>query len=191
MSEAKQTTTERLPRIAADAMTDAQRAAVAALLNGRRGMADGPFAPMLYSPELLNRGQRLGEYLRYDSALPPALRELAILIAARHWTQSTEWHIHAPLAEREGLARALIDDLANDRRPAAMSDAQTAIYEFCTELHRTHEVSDPTYAATLALLGERGVVDLCGVCGYYSMLAMIMNVARTALPPGARSAFER
>jgi len=180
---------ERLPPIAISALTDAQRVAAGAVINGPRGALLGPFVPMLRSPDLLDRAQRLGEYLRYHSAIPNRLRELAILIAARHWSQTYEWHVHAPIAERAGLARRVIDALADDRRPEIMTAEETTIYEFCTQVHRKHCVSDATYAAALALLGEQGVVDLCGVCGYYSMLAMIMNVARTALPEGASVPF--
>lgn len=175
---------DRLPPIAENLLTPRQRAAAAALAATRRGALRGPFVPLLYSPELLDRAQRLGEYLRYDSALPDRLREFAILIAARHWSQAYEWHVHAPLAERAGLDRQLIDALAACRRPDRMSAAEAAVYDFCVGLHRDHTISDPTYAAALAVLAEHGIVDLCGICGYYSMLAMVMNAARTPLPPG-------
>jgi 4-carboxymuconolactone decarboxylase len=186
VSELKQgTANERLPPIPEDLLTPQQRAAAAALIATRRGALRGPFVPLLYSPELLDRAQRLGEYLRYDSALPAQLREFAILITARHWSQAYEWHVHAPLAEQAGLDRRLIDAVAGNRRPRHMNDDEAAVYEFCMQLHQHHTVSDSVYTAALARLTERGIVDLSGLCGYYSMLAMVMNVAGTPPPPGA------
>lgn len=179
----------RLPAIPASQMTQAQRDAVQALLKTPRAGLRGPFTVMLYSPELMNRAQQLGEYLRFAGQIPVKLREFAILIAARHWTQRYEWYVHAPLAENAGVSRAIIDELAMDRRPAGMDVSETVIYDFCTELHRTHGVSEETYSATHRLLGDAGIVDLCGLCGYYAMLAMLLNVARTELPEGAQPPF--
>jgi 4-carboxymuconolactone decarboxylase len=181
--------TPRFDAVPESAMTQAHRDAVAEFLKTPRGGMGGPFAPMLHSPEFFNRAQRLGEYLRFAGAIPKKLREFAILVAARHWTQRYEWYIHAPLAEQEGLDSAVIDALANNRRPAKMNANETTIYEFCTQLHRTQQVDDATYAAALEMLGTPGIVDLCGICGYYSMLAMVMNVARTQLPEGANAPF--
>lgn len=185
----QQAPAQRLPPIPQSAMTKPQREAVEALLSTPRAGLAGPFVPMLHSPEFLNRAQRLGEFLRFAGAIPPKLREFAILIAARHWEQSYEWYIHAPLAARQGLDRGVIEDLAHNRRPGHMDRDETAIYDFCTQLHRDHGVSDAAYAAAQELLGDAGIVDLCGICGYYSMLAMVMNVARTQLPAGAAAPF--
>jgi 4-carboxymuconolactone decarboxylase len=179
----------RLPPVPESAMTQAQREAVEAVIRTPRGKMLGPFVPMLHSPEFLNRAQRLGEYLRYAGAIPMRLREFAILVTARHWSQTYEWYIHAPIAEKEGVPRTTIDELAAAARPAAMTPEETVIYDFCMELQRSHGVSDATYQAAQRLLGDAGVVDLCGICGYYSMLAMVMNVARTPLPEGERPAF--
>ena len=176
---------DRLPPIPREAMTPEQQRAADALVRSRRGALFGPFVPLLRSPELLDRAQRLGEYLRYDSALPSRLRELAILVTARHFRQAFEWHVHAPAGIDAGLAAGTIAEIAAGRRPQPVKADEAVVYEFCAELHTRHEVRDETYAAALALLGERGVVDLCGVCGYYGLLALVMNAARTALPEGA------
>ena len=173
-----------MPPIPADQMTPAQRAAADEISSGRRGAVIGPFIPALRSPELTRRLQRVGEYLRYDSALPPALRELAILLTAREWTQAFEWDVHAPLAAAAGLSPSVIDAVADGRRPERMDGSEAILYDFCTELYRGRSVSDATYAAAVTAFGEQGVIDLVAIAGYYTMLAMIMNVARTPLPAG-------
>lgn len=171
-----------MPPIPADRMTPAQRAAVEEIVSGRRGDLYGPFVPALRSPEFLRRLQRVGEYLRYDPALPPRLREMAILLTAREWTQEFEWHVHAPLALEAGLASPVVDAIRDRRRPADMDDEESLVYDFFDELQRSHAVSDRTFALAVRALGEQGVIDLVGVIGYYTTLAMIMNVARTPVP---------
>lgn len=174
--------TDRLPPVPESQFSDAQRAAVAALVASPRGQLRGPFVPMLRSPEFMDQAQRLGEYLRYRSSVPVKLREFAILIAARHWSQAYEWHVHAPLAEKAGLSRDIIVALSTGSVLSDLPLEEATIYDFCSELQQRHAVSDATYARAVALLGEPGVIDLCGVQGYYSMLAMILNVARTPVP---------
>jgi 4-carboxymuconolactone decarboxylase len=176
---------ERLGPLPLDSLTPDQRAVAQTLTAGPRGSLRGPFVPMIRSPALTDRVQHLGEYIRYYCAVPESLREFAILIAARAWNQTYEWFVHAPLAARAGVPLGVIGDLAASRRPAAMSADQAAIYDFCHQLHGDRAVEDTAYAAVLARLGEAGVVDLTGLCGYYAMLAMVLNVARSVLPAGA------
>ena len=178
---------DRLPPIPEVQLTAAQRQAAEALAAGRRGALFGPSVPLLRSPELLDRTQRLGEYLRYDSALAPRLRELAILVTAAHFHQPYEWHVHAPEALRAGLTPAQLAALAAGERPAGFAADEAVVYEFCVQLHRAHAVDDAAYAAVLGLLGERSLIELAAVCGYYTLLALVMNAAQTALPPGAVS----
>jgi 4-carboxymuconolactone decarboxylase len=177
--------TDRLPPIPTDALTADQRRAVDEIVAGQRGSLYGPFIPMLRSPELVSRAQRLGEYLRYRATVPERLRELTILMVARHWDQAYEWWVHEPIAQQAGISIEAIAALACGARPQFMTDAETAVYEFCTELHGTKTVRDETFERTKGLLGEAGLVDLVGLCGYYAMLAMLMNVARTPLPAQA------
>ena len=165
-------------------MDAAQKAAFDEIVGGRRGALYGPFVPALRSPEFMRRLQRLGEYLRYDSALPPHLREMAILLVAREWTQDFEWSVHAPLAREAGLPAAVVDGIAAGGRPPEMDAPAAVVFDFVGELQRTRGVCDATYARAVAAFGERGVIDLVGTYGYYSTLAMVMNVARTPLPPG-------
>jgi 4-carboxymuconolactone decarboxylase len=179
---------DRLPPLDPSGLSEAQKAAAAELAAGPRGGVVGPFIAALRSPELLTRLQRLGEYLRYRNALGPRLTELAILIVARKWTQQFEWAMHVDEARARGIARAAIAAIARGRRPKRVPEEESIVHDFLGELLDTRAVGDPTYARALAAFGERGVVDLTALAGYYAMLAMILNVARTPLPPGKRAA---
>jgi 4-carboxymuconolactone decarboxylase len=174
--------TDRLRPIPPQDWTDAQRAAAQDIINGPRGALYGPFVPLLRSPELMQYAQRLGEYLRYRSAIGVRLSELAILVTAREWDQQVEWAIHAPIAQQVGVPADVIAAIARRERPAALLVDEAVVYDFCMELHRHKRVSDRVYDDALALFGEQGVVDLMGVNGYYTFLAMVMNTARTAVP---------
>jgi 4-carboxymuconolactone decarboxylase len=173
---------DRLGPLSAEQMTPDQRAAAQAIIDGPRGALYGPFVPLLRSPELMQNAQRMGEYLRYRSAIGTRLSELAILVTARQWNQKVEWAIHAPIAEQSGIRAEVIAAIAARRKPYAMREDEAAVYEFCIELHQLKRVTDQTYASALALFGEHGVVDLMGINGYYTFLAMVMNTAQTAVP---------
>lgn len=174
--------TDRLLPIPLDAMTPAQREAAQAIVDGPRGALYGPFVPLLRSPELMGHAQRLGEYLRYRSAIGVRLSELVILVTAREWNQQVEWAIHAPIAAQVGIPQTVIDAIARRERPQAMLVDEEVVYDFCIELHHDKRVSDRTYAEALAHFGEQGVVDLMGLNGYYTLLAMVLNTAQTAAP---------
>ena len=168
----------RLPPIPTDQLTPDQEAAVQELVAGRRGAVIGPFIATLRSPELTRRLQRLGDYIRFEAALPEKLREMAILLTAREWTQGFEWEIHAPLAAKAGLGADTIAAIAEARAPQSMDRGESLVHGVFTELHRGHAVSDATYEAAVTEFGEQGVVDLIALIGYYTTLAMIMNVAQ-------------
>ena len=183
---------DRMPPIPAAEMTEAQAAAVADFKQTRNTPhLRGPFVPLLRSPELLSRAQRVGEYLRFHSALPPRLSEMVTLIAARHWCQQYEWTIHSTIAREAGVAAGVIDAIAEGRRPVEMADDEAALHDFCLELLQHQCISDTTYARAVALFEERGVIDTVGILGYYSLLAMVMNTARTPLRKGMVPALER
>jgi 4-carboxymuconolactone decarboxylase len=146
----------------------------------------GPFNTWLRSPELADRLQKVGEYIRFQSSVPPRLNEFAILITAREWTSQYEWFAHHPLALKAGLDPKVASDLASGRRPAGMKADEKAVYEFCTQLLHTKSVTDPVFKAAFDTLGEQGVVDLIGVTGYYGAVAMTLNVAQVGLPPGEK-----
>ena len=182
----------RMPPIPDAAMTPEQRDAVADYERTRAGARiEGPFVPLLRSPELLRHVQRVGAYLRYRSAVPPRLREMVILITARHWSQQFEWSIHAADARAAGLSPTVIDAIADGRRPANMAEDESALHDFCLELLRNQRVSDATYASALTQVGEPGVTDTVGLLGYYSLLAMVMNTARTPLREDMSAVLDR
>ena len=175
--------TDRLPPIPAEQWTPEQRERAEEIIRGPRGALVSPFVPLLRSPELMTHAQRMGEYLRYRSAVGLRLSELAILLVARHWSQQVEWAIHAPIAEREGISRETVQAIARGERPQSLRDDEAVVHDFCVELLRTQQVSDATWNAALQQFGEQGAVDLVALNGYYSLLAMVMNAARTAVPP--------
>ncbi|MRW87312.1 carboxymuconolactone decarboxylase family protein [Pseudoduganella sp. FT26W] len=174
--------TDRLPSIAFEQLSAAQQVAAQAVIDGPRGALYGPFVPLIRSPELMAAAQRMGEYLRYRSAIGTRLTELAILVTARQWSQQVEWAIHAPIARDYGIADAVIAAIAARQRPAGLLEDEALVYEFCVQLQQRQRVDDATYAAALAAFGEHGVVDLMGINGYYTFLAMVMNAAQTAAP---------
>ncbi|WP_336489661.1 carboxymuconolactone decarboxylase family protein [Methylobacterium nigriterrae] len=178
-------TRDRMPEIPAERLTEAQRRAAAAFEQARKTPVFGPFVPLLRSPDFMLTASSMGLYLRYDSVLPLRISEFVILIVARAWTQQLEWHIHAPIARAAGLDPAIVEALREGRRPDAMPADEALAYAFSTELQQNRAVSDPTYAAVVARFGEQGAIDLAGINGYYTLLAMTMNMARTALPDGA------
>jgi len=182
---------DRLPPIPDAELSPEQKRAAAELSATARGSVFGPFVPLIRSPEMLNRLQRLGQYLRYDSALAPRLSEMAILVIARHWSQQYEWHVHHPIALESGLQGAKADAIAAGRRPEAMAADEAALYDMLDEVLRTQSVCDATWARAVAEFQERGVIDLLGLAGYYSTLAMVMNAARTPLPPGVTAPLQR
>jgi len=175
----------RFPPLKPEEMSPQQREAAEAIAAGPRGGLRGPFQAWLRSPELANRLQRVGEYLRFSSSVPRRLNELAILITARAWDAEFEWWAHRRLALDAGLDPAVADDIAEGRRPASMQTDEAVVYDFCTELRTTRRVSDATLAAALELLGEQGVIELIGVSGYYDVVSMTLNVAEVPLPDGA------
>ena len=177
----------RMPPLPAERLTEAQKKA-AAEFEAARGTLSGPWSVMLRSPEMINRARSLSDYLRFNSSLPPRLSEFVILITAREWTQQYEWNAHHSLAMKGGLNPEIAKAVAEGRRPEKMADDEAALYDFCIELHRNRSVSDATYARAVAKFGEQGVVDAIGLSGWYTLVAMVLNTARTPLPADAAPA---
>jgi 4-carboxymuconolactone decarboxylase len=177
---------DRMPPIPTEKMTDAQKKAAAEIAAGPRGKVEGPYWPILRSPGFMRSVQKVGAYFRYDCPLDRRINEMAALMAARSWSQQFEWDVHILQALEAGLTPAIAEAIAEGRRPARMAADEEVLHDFVAELLANKSVSDPTYANAVAQFGEQGVIDILGIVGYYTMLAMIMNVGRTSLLDGRR-----
>ena len=173
---------DRLPPLPESNWSAAQRLCAQEIIEGPRGAVLEPFIPLLRSPELCTHAQRMGEYLRYRSAIGLRLSELAILVTARHWSQAVEWAIHAPIAIREGIDVAAVQAIGLDQPPELSRTDEQVVYDFVTQSLVNKNVDDATWAAAQSEWGEQGVVDLLGIVGYYTMLSVVMNGARTPAP---------
>lgn len=172
----------RMPALGADQWDAEQRQLAEEIIKGPRGALLPPFEPLLRSPELMGHAQRMGEYLRYRSSIGQRLSELAILVIARHWRQPVEWAIHGPIAEQQGIARRTIQGIRDNQMPDDLPGDERLVWQFCQQLNREQSISDGLWAEATATFGEKGVMDLIGLNGYYSFLAMVMNSARTPPP---------
>jgi 4-carboxymuconolactone decarboxylase len=177
---------DRFKPLTYETMTAEQRKMTDNILNSERKSMGGPFNALLRSPEMGDLVQQLGAYIRYRTSLPHRLNEMAIIMSARHWTAQYEWYAHKPLALEAGLNPAIADAIAEGRKPAGMKADEEAVYNFCTELLNTKQVSDATFQAAVKAFGERGVVDLIGATGYYQLVSALLNVDRYPLPAGAK-----
>ena len=178
---------DRMPPLSTDQLTEEQAHALAELV-AARGQPTGPWIALLRSPELMTRTRALSDYLRFDGVLPGYLREFVILMTARQWAQSYEWNAHYPLAIDEGFSAEMAQAIAEGRRPEGMLEEEEILYDFCIELQRNHGVSDATYERAVERFGEQGVVETVSLVGYYTMISMVLNTARTPLPSGATQA---
>ena len=141
-----------------------------------------PYRAYIRNPELAPRLSALSEYLRWNTSLPPRLSELAILITAREWTAQYEWFAHYPLALRGGLDPKIAADIAAGKRPDSMKDDEAALYDLATALYRDRKVSDPVYKAALGQFGERGIMDIIGIIGYYDLVSMTLITMQAEAP---------
>jgi 4-carboxymuconolactone decarboxylase len=178
----------RLTEISDEQMTAPQRALRDAIYSGPRGIRKkltGPFQIWLNAPELGHLAQALGAYCRYNTSLSPRLSETAILTTAQLWKAQYEWHAHAPMAEKAGIKPKTVKDIQAGRTPASAAKDERAIVDFVRELYKTRRVSDRTYKRVHAFLGDAGIVELVGICGYYAMISMTLNVFRARIPDDA------
>ncbi len=172
----------RLPTIPPAQYSAEQKDAAQQFLEARKTPVFGPFEPLMYSPQLMTLSRMMGDYLRYKPSIGTKLSELAILVTARSWNQDYEWYVHQPVAIKVGISQAITDAIAHGIPPTGLDEDQTLVYTFATEINRERVVSDATYAAAEKRFGRQGVVDLTGICGYYTLLAMELNMARYPLP---------
>lgn len=163
----------------------AQKEVYEAIATGPRGEVVGPLGVWLWRPELADRAQRLGEYARYKTCLPPRLSELAILVVARLWSSEFEWYVHKKIALEAGVPADAVEAIRVGGTPALEERDQAVVYEFSRTLLAQHGVDDALYSRTVDALGEAAVIDLVGILGYYSLISMTINAFRVPLPDGA------
>ena len=172
---------DRLPTIPPAQYTPEQKQAAADFEATRKTPVFGPFEPLMHSPEVMTLSRSMGDYLRYKSSLGNTLSELVILVVAREWSQDFEWAVHMPIALKVGISRDTVDAIADARRPAKMSADEEMVYDYTVELVKNKRVSDTSFNRVKARFGAKGVVDLNGIAGYYTLLAMQLNVAQYKL----------
>ena len=166
----------RLPRLDEATLTPEQKRVFDMIASGPRGTVVGPLRVWLQSPGLAEKAQALGQYARYDSVLPSHLSELVILVTARWWSSGFEWTHHAPIALSAGIPAPAVSAISQARAFQFEDPKMQAAFNMATELHRDRKVSDETYAAALNVLGMQACVDLVGICGYYTLISMTINV---------------
>ena len=184
-------TGERMAEIPLDQMTPAQRTVADAIMSGPRQKMSGPFNAWLRNPELADRLQKVGEYVRFNTSLDKRLNEMAIIMTAQYWGSQYEWYAHAPLAIKAGLDPEIVAALGVGNKPEKMKDDEAIVWEFTTQLRRDHGVNDAIYAKAVEKFGENGVMDLVGVNGYYDVVAMTLNVAHVSPPANAELPFKQ
>ena len=175
----------RIPLFPIEDMSEAQRRVYDTVVAGPRGVVVGPLRAALHQPELADKWQQLGEFLRYRTTLPPRLSELAILVTARHWDAQLEWHAHAPAALKGGLDPAAVEAIREGREPVFPKEDESAVYQYVRELQTLHDVRDETHRRAHELLGTVALVELTALAGYYTMVAMTLNAHRIPLPGNA------
>ena len=178
---------DRFKPLTYDEMTPAQKTMIDHLLAGERQNLGGPFNVLLRSPEMGDLAQQFGASMRFHSSIPPRLNEFAIILTARFWTAQYEWNAHRRAAAQAGLREDIIQAVSAGKRPAKMAPDEETVYTFCTEVLKTHQVSDATFQTTVKAFGERGVVDIMGVMGWYQFVSMMLNVDRYPLGAGVQA----
>jgi 4-carboxymuconolactone decarboxylase len=184
MIEKQEETDMRLKLLSPGEMNEAQKQTYDEAIAGKRGSAPAPMMAWLNSPEMARHATRLGEMLRFNTIFPPKLSEIAILVTARHFTAHYEWYAHKRLALKGGLDAKIIDDIRDRRTPEFDDPKARMIYDVAKSLHEGHGLSQALYDEAVALLGERGVVEIIGLCGYYTMVSMTLNTFEFGLPDG-------
>ncbi len=178
--------TERFAPLSEATMTPDQKRVAQGIASGPRGSWQrGPFKALLRSPEIADRVQKVGEFVRFNSSMEPRLNELAIILCARKWTAQYEWYAHRKLAMDAGLKPEIADAIAEGKRPANMQADEAVVYDFAHQLLHTGQVSDAAFGAVKEKFGEQGVIDLIGAVGYYTIVSFVLNVDRVPLPPEA------
>jgi 4-carboxymuconolactone decarboxylase len=174
----------RFPLLAREAMTAEQQEVYRRKMVGPWADLRGPFNAFMRSPATADKALELGNHIRHGNSLSDALTELAILVVGRHWTAQYEWWAHYKRAKAAGLPMHIADAIAKNEQPAGMSAEEAAVYDFSTELLRTMQVGDATWARMKGLFSEQQIVDLVATCGFYVLISMLLNVAQAGVPDG-------
>ena len=176
--------TVRFAPLKAEELNPAQKAWAESIAAPPRNakFANPPYRAYIRNPDLAPRLTAMSEYLRWNTSLPPRLSELAILITARQWTAQYEWFAHYPLALKGGLDPKVAGDIGAGKRPDNMRDDEAALYDLATALYRDRKVSDPIYKAALEKFGERGIMDIIGIIGYYDITSMTLITMQAGAP---------
>jgi 4-carboxymuconolactone decarboxylase len=176
----------RLQALSKEEMNEDQRRIHDVIAAGPRGRVRGPLAIWLHSPKLAETAQALGQYCRYDSSLSQRLSELAILTMATIWKAEFEWWAHKPIALKAGLSEAVADALRDGVPPPFESDEEAIVHEVIVTLHAERGLPDDVYQRATAILGDRRLLDLIGLSGYYTLISMTLNVFQVLPPEGER-----
>jgi 4-carboxymuconolactone decarboxylase len=177
----------RLKLLSPGEMNESQKQTYDESIAGKRGAPPAPMMAWLNSPEMARHATRLGAVLRFDTMFPAKLSEIAILVTARHWTSHYEWFAHKKLALKGGMDPQIIDDIRDRRTPQFDDPKGKMIYDVARSLHEGHGVSKPLYDEAIGMLGERGLVEIIGLCGYYTLVSMTLNTFEYDLPDGQAS----
>ena len=169
---------DRLPTIPPAQYSAEQKQAAADFEAARKVPVFGPFEPLMYSPALMSQARAMGDYLRYKSAIGNTLSELAILLTAREWTQDYEWSVHYPIALKVGIRPEVADAIGDGRLPKGLSADEEIVFDYVMELLKNKQVSTATFERATARFGAKGTVDMTGIVGYYTFLAMQLNAAQ-------------
>jgi 4-carboxymuconolactone decarboxylase len=181
-----------MPRISLptpESMTAEQRAVYDKVVSGPRRRIEGPLRAALHNAELADRWQALGALLRDGTTLTPRQSEIAILVTGRSCQSPFEWYAHRRESEKIGLEPAILEAILAQTDPPFEAPEERLVYQFALELNRRCSVSAATYASALAHFGERTLVELTALVGYYTMVAMTLNAHEIPLPAGVEAAF--
>ncbi|MGD9617578.1 MAG: carboxymuconolactone decarboxylase family protein [Alphaproteobacteria bacterium] len=179
----------RYREIAVAEMDPAQKRVHDQIVSGKRGRFGGPFQLLIRAPGVCEHAAPLGEYLRWGTSLPDRLSELAIIATARFWRAQYEWYAHAPLAEKAGVPAAAIEAIRTGGTPVFEAADEKLVYRVCQELFRTQRLSDRSFSEAIAAFGERGVVEIVSIIGYYTLIGNTLNVFQVSLPDGEELPF--
>lgn len=177
----------RLPELTYADMTDAQKAVHDDIMAGPRGSVRGPFLPWLRAPGMAGPAQQLGEYFRFHTSLTRDLAEIAILVTGAHYEAEFEWWAHSRMAHDAGVPEVVTEAIREGRAPVFDEQKAEAVYRTARALCARHRLSDEEFSQARDVLGEQGLVEIIGLCGYYALVSLTLNVFEIETPDGSRA----